>query len=138
MPVQTHHDLETMDRAALCALWADINQSAPPSRMSQRFMRQSLAFDLQAAQFGGLSKGVAKTLDKPPERKTHQTVSQGVEPGGRLMREWNGVTHVVEVTSDGFQWNGATYRSLSAIARAITGAHWSGPRFFGLNKAQGK
>ena len=53
-------------------------------------------------------------------------------PGGRLLREWNGITHVVEIGEDGFVWRDARYRSLSAIAREITGAHWSGPRFFGL------
>ena len=60
------------------------------------------------------------------------TLKQALKPGGRLLREWNGVTHVVEVTETGFLWNGETWRSLSAIARAITGTHWSGPRFFGL------
>ncbi len=57
-----------------------------------------------------------------------------LKPGGRLLREWNGVTHTVEVTDEGFRWNGQTYRSLSAVARAITGARWSGPRFFGLQE----
>ena len=52
--------------------------------------------------------------------------------GGRLLREWNGVTHIVEVEEGGYRWNGETYRSLSAVARAITGTRWSGPRFFGL------
>ena len=52
--------------------------------------------------------------------------------GTRLMREWNGRMHVVDVTDDGFVFDGKTYRSLSAIARRITGVHWSGPRFFGL------
>lgn len=52
--------------------------------------------------------------------------------GTRLVREWNGRMHVVEVTDDGFVWNGKSYRSLSAIAKRITGAHWSGPRFFNL------
>jgi len=59
--------------------------------------------------------------------------SPALKPGGRLLREWNGVTHVVDVTDGGFVWKGETWRSLSAIAREITGAHWSGPRFFGLN-----
>jgi hypothetical protein len=53
-------------------------------------------------------------------------------PGVRLLREWNGRTHVVDVTEAGYLYEGETYRSLSAIARKITGAHWSGPRFFGL------
>ena len=53
-------------------------------------------------------------------------------PDARLMRDWNGRTNVVDVVEDGFIFGGETYRSLSAIARKITGAHWSGPRFFGL------
>ena len=53
-------------------------------------------------------------------------------PGTRLLREWNGRQHFVEVVDKGFVFDGKTYRSLSAIARRITGAHWSGPRFFGL------
>jgi len=64
--------------------------------------------------------------DKP------RTARLALKPGGRLLREWNRVTHVVDITEGGFAWNGQSYRSLSAIAREITGAHWSGPRFFGL------
>ena len=63
------------------------------------------------------------------ERKASPTL----QPGARLLREWNGTTHVVDVLPNGFHWNGTTHRSLSAIAREVTGAHWSGPRFFGLN-----
>jgi hypothetical protein len=58
--------------------------------------------------------------------------SPKIKPGARLLREWNGTTHVVDVLPDGFLWNGTRHRSLSAIARAITGARWSGPRFFGI------
>ena len=58
--------------------------------------------------------------------------SASLKPGTRLVREWNGRTHVVDVSEDGFVFDGKTYRSLSAIAKRITGAHWSGPRFFGL------
>ena len=61
-----------------------------------------------------------------------------LRPGGRLLREWNGVTHVVDVVEGGFLWRGERHRSLSAIARAITGAHWSGPRFFGLQESGSK
>ncbi len=56
-------------------------------------------------------------------------------PGSRFLREWNGVTHVVERTEVGYLWNGKVHASLSGIARAITGAHWSGPRFFGVKAA---
>ena len=59
-----------------------------------------------------------------------------LKPGTRLVREWRGVTHTVLVHADGVEWNGRRYRSLTVIAREITGAHWSGPRFFGLKKAR--
>jgi hypothetical protein len=64
-------------------------------------------------------------------------VSPKLRPGGRLIRAWNGVSHVVDITEEGYLWRGRRYRSLSAIARAITGAHWSGPRFFGLKPGGG-
>jgi hypothetical protein len=56
----------------------------------------------------------------------------------RLVREWRGITYTVLVHADGFEWNGRRYRSLTIVARAITGAHWSGPRFFGLRKRAGR
>ena len=60
------------------------------------------------------------------------TTAPQLAPGCRLIREWNGVPPIVDDELDGFRWRGTTWRSLSAIAREITGAHWSGPRFFGL------
>lgn len=58
--------------------------------------------------------------------------AQRIRAGARLIREWNGHTHTVMVEEDGFSYAGQNYRSLSAVARDITGARWSGPRFFGL------
>ena len=94
---------------------------------------------MQARLQGGLPNGLMAQLAKL-DRGDVRAKSSRLRPGGRLVREWNGVSHVVDVTVDGYLWNGARHRSLSAIARAITGAHWSGPRFFGLqnNKVQGK
>ena len=60
-----------------------------------------------------------------------------LKPGTRLVREWRGATHTVLVHADGFEWHGKRYRSLTIVAREITGAHWSGPRFFGLRKCAG-
>jgi Protein of unknown function (DUF2924) len=57
-----------------------------------------------------------------------------LEPGTRLVREWRGVTHIVLIHADGIEWRGQRYRSLSVVARKITGARWSGPRFFGLKQ----
>jgi len=98
-------------------------------------MRRVLAYEIQVRRHGGLTKTALKDLArKEGKRKQSSKTALGLKPGGRLLREWNGTTHVVDVTEDGFLWRGQTYRSLSVIARTITGSHWSGPRFFGLTK----
>ena len=125
-------DLETMDRAALIAAWSEILARPVPKGLSQTFLRRFLATEIQTRRYGGLPAPVRSALAKEAERAPRPR-SPALQPGGRLLREWNGVTHVVDVTDNGFTWNGRTWRSLSAIAREITGAHWSGPRFFGLS-----
>ena len=132
----TIHDLEALDRGDLIALWQQMLEAPPPRRMSQVLMRRILAFEIQARAQGGLPARVRRALGTPEDRARPRT--PGLQPGGRLLREWGGRTHVVDVIEDGFVWGGETYRSLSIIARRITGAHWSGPRFFGLGKGGGK
>jgi hypothetical protein len=124
-------DLESMDRAALTAAWSLVMGAPIPTGLSQPFLRRFLAFELQARQYGGLPKGFEAQLHAKARGESRPT-APALRPGGRLLREWNGKTHVVEVTENGFLWNGQSHRSLSAIAREITGARWSGPRFFGL------
>jgi hypothetical protein len=126
-------DLETMDRAALLAAWSTVFGAPAPKSISRPFLRRFLAFELQARQSGGLPKHVAAALSQNDVTGPAKPACAALKPGGRLIREWNGVTHVVDVTKTGFVWKGETWRSLSSIAREITGAHWSGPRFFGLN-----
>lgn len=124
-------DLDGMDRAALAQLWSDLIGGEVPACMSQPMQRRFLAFELQAKSEGGLPAALRARLDRiaaGEERKASPTL----QSGARLLREWNGTTHVVDVLPEGFLWNGNQHRSLSAIARAITGARWSGPRFFGL------
>ncbi|SDK65179.1 DUF2924 domain-containing protein [Aliiruegeria lutimaris] len=124
--------LAGMNRPDLIATWQEVFDSAAPKRLSRAFLRRFLAFELQSRRYGGLSRQVTAALTVRPA-STKRPTSPALQPGGRLLREWNGVTHVVDVGEDGFSWNGRRYRSLSAIAREITGAHWSGPRFFGLS-----
>ena len=81
--------------------------------------------------FSGVSNGA---LRSGIGRQSAVDAGPEAQPGARLIRDWNGSTHTVDVVEDGFVWNGERYRSLSAIARAITGARWSGPRFFGLDR----
>ncbi|KAA9008745.1 DUF2924 domain-containing protein [Histidinibacterium aquaticum] len=125
-------EIETMDRAALVAAWVHLFEKAPPRGISQPVMRRFLAFESQARQRSGLSRKVQAALSTPTAPNSEPRRRDALKPGGRLLREWNGVTHVVDVLETGYRWNGQTWRSLSAIAREITGAHWSGPRFFGL------
>ena len=127
-------DIEAMDRTALIAVWSNVFGTPVPKRLSSPFLRRFLAFEIQARQFAGLPKGFAEKLARATKEKA-DTKSPALKPGGRRSREWNGVTHAIDVVEGGFLWNGQRHSSLSAIARAITGARWSGPRFFGLKKS---
>lgn len=135
-PVDT---LEGLDRTQLIARWQAIMGGAPPPHLSMPLMRHVLAFQMQAKKQGGLSRSLRKKIDASigdQDGAARGKPAPGLKPGARLVREWNGVAHRVDVTADGYVWNGVTYRSLSAIAHAITGARWSGPRFFGLTAGE--
>ncbi len=127
-------EIEAMDRAALIAAWAEAFGTPVPKRLSSPFLRRFIAFKMQAHNGNGLPKGFVSKLAKAAQEEPSAS-SPALKPGGRLIREWNGVTHVVDVVDGGFLWNGQRYASLSPIARAITGARWSGPRFFGLKRS---
>ena len=106
--------------------------------MPTPLLRRILAQRLQEKRHGGLPLLVVRELERVasvggaiPEPARKSTV---LTPGTRLIREWNGRTIAVEVREDGFVWEDRTWRSLSEIAQAVTGVHWSGPRFFGLNR----
>jgi hypothetical protein len=123
-----------MDRIGLAKLWSDLIGGDVPASMSRPMQRRFLAFELQAKVEGGLPAPLRARLDRIAAGE-ERTPSPTLQPGARLLREWNGTTHVVDVLAEGFLWNGHSHRSLSAIARAITGARWSGPRFFGMLSA---
>jgi hypothetical protein len=102
---------------------------------------RTIAYRLQELAYGGLSKATQRrliALTKELQTKGSIISDPGprVRPGARLVREWRGRIHTVVVTEDSFEYAGKTYSSLSKIAQAITGAHWSGPRFFGLNRSE--
>ena len=128
----TLDELASLNRVGLAAVWSDLLGGDVPPRMSQPMQRRFLAFALQASQRGGVPPAVLARLDRIAAGDA-RTAAPTLRPGARLLRAWNGTTHVVDVLPDGFMWDGARHRSLSAIARAITGARWSGPRFFGLS-----
>jgi len=129
--------LGSMSRDQLIVEWRRLFRSNPPDRARRELLELGIAWKLQEKAFGGLKKGIAGELRRLAEdldatgdiRRAKPTA---IKPGARILREWNGVTHEVMVLDDGFAWNGQTWKSLTAIAGHITGAHWSGPRFFGL------
>ncbi len=127
--------LTDLPRAELVARWQALYGAPPPRGMSQRLMIGALAYAQQAKQQGGtsaaLSRRLAKLIAGTPISEA--PAPRGLKSGARLVREWNGKTHTVEAVENGFLWKGTHFRSLSAVARAITGARWSGPRFFGIN-----
>lgn len=128
--------IERMEREALVALWKEMLCEPVPRRVSVSFMRHVLAFEVQSRLHGKLPVGFIDRLNKQAAGSKTRRSKFEPKPGGRLLREWSGITHVVDVEAGLYVWNGQPYRSLSAIARAITGAHWSGPRFFGLTGAK--
>jgi hypothetical protein len=95
-------------------------------------MEKAIAYDIQVRAFGGLSARTIRALRAAARADSRPALNGLPGCGTRLVREWNGVLHEVEVLEDGYLWRGKRHRSLSAIARAITGTKWSGPRFFGL------
>lgn len=122
--------INQMDRLACLAHWQTVFGRPPPKYLSPQFMKRVLIWELQVRVLGGVSKQTERRFRKIAEGKAPQSIAK---PGSHLVREWNGRTYQVSVISDGYVMDGRTYRSLSAVARHITGAHWSGPRFFGVS-----
>jgi hypothetical protein len=136
--------LESLTLFDLRNEWRRLHRMAPPMRLSRDLTLRGIAYRLQERAHGGLSRSTQVQLAQSaePAGRTELAVTgeRGAfakpKPGTRLIREWRGVTHAVLVHADGYEWQGERHSSLSMIARAITGAHWSGPRFFGLRRAR--
>jgi hypothetical protein len=116
--------------------WRRLNHIEPP-RISRDLFVLALGYRLQEIAHGGLGKATRRKLQTMAKAlRTTGLVgpapSLSLKPGARLVREWRGRTHIVTLTEDGFAYAGKNYPSLTTIAKKITGAHWSGPRFFGL------
>ncbi len=130
-------NLSEMDASDLRAKWRRLYRSHPPKKLSRDLLELGVAWKLQERVLGGLSAAtkrqlseLARTMVAKSDLAKARKVT--LKPGVRLVRAWGGETHEVLVVEDGFVWRGKTRRSLSAIAREMTGTHWSGPRFFGL------
>lgn len=133
--------LRDLDFLGLRARWHSVFRRKAPENLPKHLLFKILAYQLQVETFGDLDRETKKFLERvatateaPGNSKPVLLPRQRLRPGTTLVREWNGTSERVEVLETGFAWNGKTYRSLSQIARAITGTRWSGPRFFGVRE----
>ena len=142
VPKQSTRDLiqslPGLPKDRLFALWAE-TFGRPPGKMRPEVMLPVLAYSIQERAYGGLTpetkehlRHIALTLS-PKSRKKDEARTR-FKAGTRLIREWKRTRHEVILTSDGYEYKGQKYKSLSPIASKITGTHWSGPAFFGTNK----
>jgi hypothetical protein len=125
-----------MSLDALHDEWRRLYKSEPP-KISRDLLAMGIAYRRQEIEHGGLGKATLRKLQTLAKtlRNTGRVgpvPGLALKPGARLIRKWHGQTHTVTVTEDGFEYAGTSYSSLTQIARTITGARWSGPRFFGL------
>ena len=123
--------LAMLDRSALGERWTNLFGCPPPRHSKAPLLRLALAWDLQLQAHPQWAK--ASNINRR-KRSLHSTVTPELATGTRLVREWQGAMHQVAVLEKGFAYAGQTYGSLSAVAKAITGTQWSGPKFFGIRK----
>lgn len=143
--------LRTLDGEGLRVEWRNLFGKRAPKALPKSLLIRALAYRLQALELGDLDPQTLRVLDaygaksrgrlngrvRLDQLRGRAAASYGlaVKPGSILVREWSGELHRVTALESGFVWNGETYRSLSEVARAITGTRWNGPRFFGLSRA---
>jgi hypothetical protein len=136
--------LRTLPTAELKRQWRELFGTEPPP-FNRPYLQSRLAYRIQELAYGGLKPEMRARLEALGEQLDGGNVvlrrvraDSRPLPGTRLLREHAGVEHVVTVLADGFEWEGRPYRSLSAIARAITGTRWNGWTFFGLKSGRGQ
>ena len=132
--------LKAMSVNELKAEW-HVLFNAPAPNNSRTFLESRLAYRIQELTYGGPDKQTRRLLDMLADevegtltRKAQIADPRNPVVGTKLIREWDGVAHTVTVLREGFDWGGQRYKSLSAVARAITGTRWNGYRFFGLRE----
>ena len=133
--------LNTTSTPDLRTLWRDLFETEPP-RQNRRFLESRLAYRIQELEYGGLKQSIVERLEAlgdeldggNVEVRKRRTDDRPVA-GTRLIREYQGVEHCATVLADGFEYQGRPYKSLSAIARAITGTRWNGWVFFGIRRS---
>ena len=131
--------LATMSPVQLRAEWRRVYRAAPPP-LTPDLLARGIAYRLQEKVYGGVPPKIVRSIRRLAEQALRNAADPvariQVKPGTRLIRSWQGTTYSVLVTDDGFMLGERTFGSLSHVAKTITGAHWSGPRFFGVKAAR--
>ena len=129
--------LASLDKEALSKLWAELFNASPPVQLRKDLIIPVLAYRMQERAFGSLSPRARNRLRQLAKafsgNSQAATSTSSLRPGTRLVREWRDEVHLVNVEINGYEYKGGRYKSLSQIARLITGTRWSGPLFFGIN-----
>ena len=127
----------------LKAKWQALFGTAAPNN-ARAFLELRIGYRIQELTYGGLTRDTRRVLDLLADEVEGKVARKGMSvdarnplPGTRLLREWDGMEHAVTVLADGYEWQGRKYRSLSAIAKAMTGTSWNGFRFFGMGGKKG-
>jgi hypothetical protein len=138
-------ELSALDLSGLRLQWRNIFGRNAPAHLTKPLLSRILAYRLQADAYGDLDpdvrralKGVRRSAEPGADKSGSLAPARRIKPGSVLVREWGGHLHRVMAIDGGFVWDGETYRSLSHVARAITGVQWNGPRFFGLAGSIGR
>jgi Protein of unknown function (DUF2924) len=132
--------LRDLDLSGLQTRWRALTGKKAAPQLPKHLLLRLLAYRLQATVLGDLDAATLRYLERiaAAGRKARPPLAlpapRSLRPGTLLRRDWQGTLHQIEVVQEGFAWNGATYKSLSQVARAITGTRWNGPRFFGLRE----
>jgi Protein of unknown function (DUF2924) len=131
--------LPELDLSELRQQWRTLYKSEASPHLSRELLLRAVAYRVQEIAFGGLRPEHQRQLRQFAQQfnetgEIRRRPSLELKAGTRLVREWQGRTYEVLVLDDGFSWQGTHYRSLSAVARKITGTPWSGPLFFGLKR----
>jgi Protein of unknown function (DUF2924) len=133
-------ELPHLSRQQLLDLWQKLYRRPAPVGLRREVLIPFLAYRIQENTYGGLKPSTRAELRRIARLLEHshgpakRPVRARIRPGTRIVRTWRGTAHEIFVADSGFDYQGRTYRSLSEIARKITGTRWSGPAFFGLNK----
>ncbi|MEY4966791.1 MAG: hypothetical protein RL274_2374 [Pseudomonadota bacterium] len=127
--------IQTLKPDEVRALWRDSFKMEVPKALTRDLLVRTLCWHLQELAFGGHSPAILKLLASYAKGRLGEVGRlRRLKPGTELVREFQGVRHTVVITAEGFRWRDVDYSSLTAIACAITGTNWNGPRFFGLRE----